>query len=127
MLTGADMAHNTFSIKNCKFAFKCPRAWERLGTTANDNERHCASCCKLVYLCQDEESLARHMQAGHCVAFEDVANVGSMLIGQVESGYSALEATPVTSSGSEKLTNLEQERLRQKAREINAYAQKAFK
>ena len=84
------MALQFFSIKNCESAFKCPRVWERLAATANDNERQCASCNKLVYLCQDDDALTRHVQAGHCVAVEDVSHVGRMFVGQVESEYSAL-------------------------------------
>ena len=83
------MVEQFFSIKNCEFAFKCPRDWPRLTATANGGERHCASCDKLVYLCQDNDALIRHVQAGHCVAVEDVSHVGRMLVGQVESEYSA--------------------------------------
>ena len=116
-----------FSIKNCEFAFKCPGAWESLAATTNDDERHCASCDKIVYLCKDDEALTRHVEAGHCAAVEDVANAGSMLIGQVVSRYSELPTRPDTSSVSERLTNSEIEQLRQKSRELNALAQKAFK
>ena len=83
------MAQQYFSIKNCEFAFKCPRVWERLAATENDNERHCASCEKLVYLCEDDATLAFHVQAGHCVAIEDAISAGSMVIGRVASNYSA--------------------------------------
>ena len=82
-MLGAGMTRKYFKIKNCEFAFKCPRVWGRLATTANDNERHCASCDKVIYLCHDDEALTRHVRAGHCVAVEDVANTGSMRIGLV--------------------------------------------
>ena len=82
-----EMERKYFNIKNCEFAFKCPRAWERLGLTGKDDERHCPSCEKLVYLCVDDESFARHVEAGHCVAVEDPIHAGSMVIGQVTSGY----------------------------------------
>ena len=83
------MARKYFSIKNCEFALKCPRVWERLDVTDKDDERHCPSCEKLVYLCVDDASLARHVGAGHCVAVEDPIHAGSMVVGQVASGYSA--------------------------------------
>ena len=83
------MSRNYFSIKNCEFAFKCPRVWERLDTTDKDDERYCTSCEKPVYLCIDDFTLARHVRAGHCVAVEDSTKVGGVVIGQVSSGYSA--------------------------------------
>ena len=120
------MALQFLSIKNCESAFKCPRAWERLTATANDNERHCASCDKLVYLCHGDDVFTRHVKAGHCVAVEDVANEGSMLIGQVESGYRALSMEPNTPV-SERLTNSEIEQLQRRSKELDALAHKAFK
>ena len=81
------MARKYFSIKSCEFALKCPRAWERLDLTGKDDERHCASCERLVYLCVDDVSLTRHVDAGHCVAVEDPIHAGRMVVGQVDSGY----------------------------------------
>ena len=136
------MAQKFFSIKNCEFAFRCPRDWERLATTENDNERYCASCEKPVYLCADDEALTEHVQAGHCVAVGDMAEVGGLFVGKVDSEYSARPQGPEnhsastsqplpptkqnTSSVSEMLTNSEIEQLRQKAKEADAYFQKAF-
>ena len=42
-----------------------------------------------MYLYRDDETLARHVEARHCVAIEGVAKVGSMFMGQFVSGYSA--------------------------------------
>lgn len=86
---GPAVAQHFYTIKNCEFTFKCPRAWEQLDLTDKFDERHCASCDRLVYLCHDDEALARHVQAGHCVGVEDIANAGSMLLGQIASEYSA--------------------------------------
>ncbi len=84
------MTQKYFTIKNCEFAFKCPRTWERLAATDKDDERHCTSCERLVYLCVDDLTLARHVKAGHCVAVEDSTKVGGLVIGQVSSEYPAV-------------------------------------
>lgn len=82
------MTQKYFSINNCEFAFKCPQVWERLDATDKDDERRCASCEKLVYLCLDDATLVRHVQTGHCVAVEDPIHADKLTIGQVASGYS---------------------------------------
>ena len=84
---GAAMARNYFTIKNCEFAFKCPRVWERLALTGKDDERHCTSCEKVVYLCVDDESLTQHVEAGHCVAVEDPIHAEKLVVGRVDSGH----------------------------------------
>ena len=86
---GITMTQKYFSIKNCEFAFKCPQVWERLDATDRVDERHCASCEKLVYLCVDDLTLSRHVKTGHCVAVEDSTKVGGLVIGQVSSDYPA--------------------------------------
>ena len=83
------MAQKYFSIKNCEFAFKCPRAWERLDLTDKSDVRHCASCEKRVYLCADDASLTHHVAAGHCVAVEDPLEVGQLLVGEIATEYTA--------------------------------------
>ena len=90
------MAPKTFSIKHCGFGFECPGAWEQLAVTSNANERHCETCAKIVYLSHDDESLSRHVQAGHCVGVEDGMNAGSMTVGQIAPEYPASkpEAAP---------------------------------
>lgn len=84
------MTQKYYSIKNCEFAFKCPRVWERLDATDKEDERHCTSCEKLVYICADDLTLARHVKAGHCVAVEDSTKVGSLVIGRISSEYPAV-------------------------------------
>jgi hypothetical protein len=76
------MAQKFFTIKNCEFAYQCPRAWEQLDATATDGERYCDSCQRTVHLCEDDSTLNRHVVAGHCVAVEDKSR-GEMLVGQV--------------------------------------------
>ena len=83
------MTQKYFTIKNCEFAFKCPQVWVRLDATDKVDERHCTSCEKLVYLCVDDGSLTRHVEAGNCVAVEDSTQAGSLIIGKVTSVYSA--------------------------------------
>ena len=87
------MTQKYYSIKNCEFAFKCPRVWERLDATDKEDVRHCTSCEKLVYLCVDDLTLACHVKAGHCVVVEDSTKVGGLVIGQVSSDYPAVTAS----------------------------------
>ena len=81
------MTQKYFTIKNCEFTFKCPRMWERLDTTDRDDKRYCESCEKPVFLCLDDATLARHVEAGHCVAISDPAIEGAYEIGKIESAY----------------------------------------
>lgn len=90
---GAVMAQEFFVIENCNFVYECPKRWEHLAVTDNVNERHCGACSKLVYRCESEVSLVRHIQAGHCVAAIDRAQ-NKMLLGELAAEYSATEVPP---------------------------------
>ena len=81
------MTQKYFTIKNCELAFKCPRVWERLALMKKDDERHCEACEMPVYLCLDDATLARHVEAGHCVAITDPAIEGAYEVGKIESAY----------------------------------------
>jgi hypothetical protein len=76
------MAKKFFTIENCQFTYQCPRAWERLDATAIDGERYCDACQRTVHLCEDDATLTRHIQAGHCVAVEDNYN-RVVLVGEI--------------------------------------------
>lgn len=55
-------------ILNCTklFKFRCPRKWESLEETAEENVRFCKSCQKNVRLCTTPEDIKRY--TGTCVA-----------------------------------------------------------
>lgn len=52
----------------CEFAFKCPKQWDRLVSTATEGIRHCPECDRDVHLALTEEDFRRHADGGHCVA-----------------------------------------------------------
>lgn len=56
-------------IKNCRFTFKCPMEWEKLGFMPDKpNIRHCPTCDKNVHLIHDEFILALSIASKYCVA-----------------------------------------------------------
>lgn len=57
-------------IANCpvQFRFQCPKLWENLKKTEPPSIRFCETCRKDVHLCHDMEDVARHAQAGDCIA-----------------------------------------------------------
>ena len=58
------------AIEQCelKFAFKCPKQWDKLATTADDAVRFCDACQRNVYYCQTVPDAFAHAVQGHCVA-----------------------------------------------------------
>jgi hypothetical protein len=76
------MARKFFSIQTCEFTYQCPRTWESLAPTETHSERQCEACQRTVHLCEDDATLTRHIQAGHCVAVEDKSR-GELLVGEV--------------------------------------------
>ena len=57
-------------IQGCevRFQFQCPKQWDALRETPEAGVRSCSQCQKHVYLCRDTSEVARHAQAGHCIA-----------------------------------------------------------
>ncbi|MCA2997675.1 MAG: hypothetical protein ING75_03640 [Rhodocyclaceae bacterium] len=80
--SGGGMEHKFFTIKNCEFGYQCPRTWESLATTDVEGERFCETCQRTVQLCRDDATLNRHIEAGHCVAVEDISR-GEPRVGQI--------------------------------------------
>jgi uncharacterized protein (TIGR02996 family) len=58
------------AIERCelKFAFRCPKQWDKLTATWNDAVRFCAVCQRDVYYCQTIPEALGHAAQGHCVA-----------------------------------------------------------
>ena len=44
-------------VINCDFAYECPLDWFKLATTDDASIRHCDTCNKDVYFCQDSGQL----------------------------------------------------------------------
>lgn len=58
------------TVENCAFALKCPRHWNDLDTTEQQNVRYCLSCERAVYLCVSQTEFISHAKLGHCVALQ---------------------------------------------------------
>lgn len=55
-------------IQNCKFAYKCNKAWGDLQPTTFAQVRFCNECSRDVFLCTTESELAESVRLGRCVA-----------------------------------------------------------
>ena len=60
-------------IRNCQFAFQCPRTWDQLVPTKKSSERYCPACSQTVYLCRTPTELMTAIKKDRCVAV-DVMN-----------------------------------------------------
>jgi uncharacterized protein (TIGR02996 family) len=63
-----DRAH----IENCdrRFAFQCPKQWQKLKGTDEAAVRHCDACGKKVYYCHSVREAYDHARRGDCVAVD---------------------------------------------------------
>ena len=76
------MTRASWDIHQCPLAKRCLARWERLEPVQGDPAtRFCATCERLVYLCQTDEELSKHSALGRCVALE-VPNIGVAHIGE---------------------------------------------
>lgn len=62
------MAATEPTIRNCRFRYACPRDWDQLQETGEDGTRYCDACDSVVYLCDTDAQLRRHILDDHCVA-----------------------------------------------------------
>lgn len=58
-------------IKNCKFAFKCPKHWDDLEITKFPSQRLCKVCHQLVFMTDTESKVQELAKQGKCVALFD--------------------------------------------------------
>ena len=72
-------------ILNCTWKFKvqCPRMWSGLRETSDPNIRLCESCLREVHLCENDQQVQRHANAGHCVALHTIPDGSIFLMGEV--------------------------------------------
>jgi uncharacterized protein (TIGR02996 family) len=59
-------------IENCglRFAFRCPKKWEKLKLTDDQTVRYCTTCKKQVHYCDSVNEAYTHATLGHCVAVD---------------------------------------------------------
>lgn len=76
-------------VRNCQFAFKCPKKWDELTRTSFDRVRHCSNCSRDVFLCTTDAELAESIKLDRCVAVDLATGPGSRpirTVGVVDSG-----------------------------------------
>lgn len=61
---------NDVQVRNCQFAFKCPKNWEQLAPTFSASVRHCSTCAQEVFLCRTDKELAESIRLNRCVAVD---------------------------------------------------------
>ncbi len=54
-------------INNYNWAFRCPKSWENLKSTVNQNVKFCDECKKNVFLCKTDEDVEYHSERLNCV------------------------------------------------------------
>jgi uncharacterized protein (TIGR02996 family) len=53
-----------------RFDFICDRSWADMGPTADNNVRHCETCRKDVYFCDNLADAREHSREGRCIAVD---------------------------------------------------------
>ncbi len=57
-------------IRNCEFRFKCPKQWDALKSTDNQDQRFCSVCNQIVYFCHTDKELVAAIKADRCIAIK---------------------------------------------------------
>ena len=55
-------------IRNCEFKFKCPKQWDFLELTDEEDQRDCNECHQIVYFCKTGKQLMAAIKEDRCVA-----------------------------------------------------------
>ena len=65
-----DNPSDSSDIRNCKFAFKCPKRWQELTSIDGDDPeiRFCSKCEQKVYRCTTDAEIALAIKENRCVA-----------------------------------------------------------
>lgn len=53
-----------------RFDFICDKTWADMKPTEEDNRRHCETCSKNVYFCDNLADAREHAHEGHCIAVD---------------------------------------------------------
>ena len=59
-------------IRNCRFAFKCPKKWAELAPIVGSDRdiRFCGQCEQKVYRCETDRDIALAVKANRCIAIK---------------------------------------------------------
>ncbi len=74
-------------LRNCTFAYKCTKQWEKLEETDQESIRFCYDCQKEVYYCEDDQELLKSIKLNRCVAFsrnETIHEMGLIIAPEYE-------------------------------------------
>ncbi|MBX3234728.1 MAG: hypothetical protein KF814_01130 [Nitrospiraceae bacterium] len=61
-------AWNDEATIRCRFSFICPKQWQRLKPTMEQDVRYCLECRRDVHLAKTDEAITQHQALGHCIA-----------------------------------------------------------
>jgi hypothetical protein len=61
-------------IENCNFNYKCPKIWDDLVKTDNEDIRYCSMCNDNVYKVTNEEEFLKMSCENKCVYINDGNN-----------------------------------------------------
>jgi hypothetical protein len=64
----------SYTIRNCTFAFKYSAVWNELEETDEVGVRFCNDCQREVFLCLDDDDLARNIKLNRCITILRLAN-----------------------------------------------------
>lgn len=88
------MGSNPIQLRNCRFAFECPKSWDALIETTESSIRYCVHCDRGVHFCGTDEALAQAVSRNLCVAIEvrgtdtsDDKGQTTMMIGEPAAEY----------------------------------------
>jgi hypothetical protein len=56
--------------RSLRFDFLCDQAWADMEPTGDKDVRHCETCNKDVYFCDNLADAREHSQEGHCIAVD---------------------------------------------------------
>ncbi|MBA4062171.1 MAG: hypothetical protein C0501_00370 [Isosphaera sp.] len=62
------VSHPALEACRVAFEFECPRRWDRLTPTADEDRRFCESCRRHVHYCATLDQAREHARRGDCVA-----------------------------------------------------------
>jgi uncharacterized protein (TIGR02996 family) len=66
----AQMGRSKIELCQVEFEFQCPKKWENLQVTHEEQVRFCDSCRQNVYYCHSIEEAQKHAVEDHCVAVD---------------------------------------------------------
>ena len=56
-------------IANCPLSYRCPKTWDELEPTEQDDQRHCSGCNKPVFWVSNQQEYEAAVNAKRCIAF----------------------------------------------------------